>query len=36
MAASYGHIGQIDHPESQEAIDLVIRKTRAAGKILGV
>jgi 2-keto-3-deoxy-L-rhamnonate aldolase RhmA len=36
LSASLGHIGQIDHPEVQRAIDTIIHKTRTKGRILGV
>jgi len=36
LSASFGVIGQIDHPEVQAAIDTVITRTRERGKIVGV
>lgn len=35
LSASYGVIGQTRHPRVQQAIDLAIEKTRAAGKAVG-
>jgi 2-dehydro-3-deoxyglucarate aldolase/4-hydroxy-2-oxoheptanedioate aldolase len=36
LSASLGHIGEIEHPEVQRAIDRVIEATRASGLMLGV
>jgi 2-keto-3-deoxy-L-rhamnonate aldolase RhmA len=36
LSASYGHLGNMSHPEVQEAIDRVYDATRAAGKATGV
>jgi 4-hydroxy-2-oxoheptanedioate aldolase len=36
LSASLGRIGEIAHPEVQAAIDWIIARTRASGKILGV
>ena len=36
LSASYGHLGNMSHPEVQEAIDKVYDATKAAGKATGV
>lgn len=36
LSASYGHLGNMSHPEVQKAIDKVYEATRAAGKAAGV
>jgi 2-keto-3-deoxy-L-rhamnonate aldolase RhmA len=36
LSASYGHLGNMSHPEVQEAIDKVFDATKAAGKVAGV
>ena len=36
LSASYGHLGNMSHPEVQDAIDKVYDATRAAGKATGV
>jgi len=36
LSASYGHLGNMSHPEVQEAIDMVYDATLAAGKATGV
>ena len=36
LSASYGHLGNMGHPEVQEAIDKVYDATKAAGKATGV
>lgn len=36
LSASYGHLGDMSHPEVQEAIDKVYDATKAAGKATGV
>lgn len=35
LAQSYGHPGRADHPEVQAAIELIIQRVVAAGKIVG-
>jgi 4-hydroxy-2-oxoheptanedioate aldolase len=35
LAQSYGHPGRADHPEVQAAIDTIIRRTVAAGRVVG-
>jgi len=36
LSASYGHLGNMSHPDVQEAIDKVYDATKAAGKATGV
>lgn len=36
LSASHGHLGNMSHPEVQEAIDKVFDATKAAGKAAGV
>lgn len=36
LSGSLGVFGQIDHPRVQEAMNLTIRKARAAGKFVGI
>jgi 2-dehydro-3-deoxyglucarate aldolase len=36
LAASYGHIGNANHPEVQEAIAYVFERVKAAGKASGI
>ncbi len=36
LAASHGHLGEVDHPEVQDAIAEVFRLARAAGKAVGI
>ena len=36
LAASYGHIGNANHPEVQEAIAHVFERVKAAGKASGI
>lgn len=36
LAASLGYLGQPEHPEVKAAIETVLKKTRAAGKLAGI
>ena len=36
LSASYGHLGNMSHPDVQKAIDRVYEATEAAGKVTGV
>ena len=36
LAGSMGHIGRYDHPDVQKAIDVVIKRARAANKFVGL
>lgn len=36
LSASYGHLGNVEHPEVQEAIDRVFDASRAAGVATGI
>jgi 2-keto-3-deoxy-L-rhamnonate aldolase RhmA len=36
LSASYGHLGNMSHPEVQEAIDIVYGATKAAGLATGI
>ena len=36
LSASYGHLGNMSHPDVQEAIDIVYKASRAAGVATGI